>query len=180
MKKVNLYKNKNLKKQAKELYIYSFPKEERVPWWIINIAKHIKGSELTAYLDDNDTFCGFTYSINTGKLFFVYFLAVNKNIRNKGYGSMILTKIKEDNPILPIVLNVEPLIDTAPNLEERKRRFAFYKKNGFFDTDYNVWEIGGKFSILSTSPTLDTDAYKEIFKKISLGFWNVEVKRREQ
>ncbi|MBO5079164.1 MAG: hypothetical protein J6B67_05740, partial [Oscillospiraceae bacterium] len=60
---------------------------------------------------------------------------------------------------------------------QRKRRFAFYEKNGFLDTGYHVWEIGGMFRVLSTRQALDVPAYKRIFKKLTLGIWDVRLER---
>ena len=65
-----------------------------------------------------------------------------------------------------IVLNVEPLEETAPNYQERVNRFAFYRKNGFVDTGYHVWDVGGMFRVLSTQRELDVAQYKKIFKKL--------------
>jgi len=74
-----------------------------------------------------------------------------------------------------VTLNVELLDETAPNYPQRLRRFAFYRKNGFFDTGYHVWEVGGKFRVLSTDAALDVAQYKKIFKKLSMGIWNVKL-----
>jgi hypothetical protein len=51
----------------------------------------------------------------------------------------------------------------------------FYEKNGFFDTGYNIAEVGGVFRVLSTVPELDVRAYRNVFRKLSFGLWNPEI-----
>jgi len=110
-------------------------------------------------------------------LHFVLFLAIAPDMQGKGYGSAILTALQEKYGA--VELNVEPLLESAPNYPQRLRRFAFYKKNGFQDTGYHVWEVGGMFRILSTSKTLNVPRYKKVFKKLTWGLWDVRVEKAE-
>ncbi len=43
---------------------------------------------------DGNTLCGFTYLAHNSKIVFVMFLAVDKALRSKGYGSAILQDIQ--------------------------------------------------------------------------------------
>lgn len=177
MIKVAIAENRELAQKARKLYLQAFPKEERIPWWLLQLNAKRKGIDLTAFLE-GEVFCGFTSSVIVEDLHFILFFAVEPSLRGKGYGSRILSAIKEEYP--EVVLNVEPLTDTAPNLPERQRRFAFYSKNGFTDTGYHVWEIGGKFRVLSTASRLDVERYKKVFKKLTLGLWNVKLQKAEE
>lgn len=172
--KISIKKNKQAKRQVKALYTSAFPKYERLPWSVLRLAACEKHSSIDAYFD-GDTFCGFTFSTVTDKVCFIMFFAVESTLRGKGYGSAILSKIKDDYSGIPIVLNIEPLEESAPNLDERKSRLAFYEKNGFYDTGYLVREVGGVFTVLSTEKTLDEHAYKKVFKALTLGLWNVKL-----
>ena len=104
---------------------------------------------------------------------FLLFFAIPDDLRGRGYGSAILQMLQKQHKT--VVLNVELLDPAAQNYEQRKRRFAFYRRNGFFDTCYHVWEVGGKFRVLSTDAALDVAQYKKIFKKLSLGIWDVKL-----
>ena len=108
------------------------------------------------------------------------FFAVEEKLRGKGIGSKILSKIKEDNKGKTVILNIEPIEEDAPNIEERKNRLAFYKKNGFYDTGYLVREVGGVFTVMATDEKIDVEAYKKVFRAFSLGFWDVEIKSKEE
>ena len=156
--------------ELKALYHLAFPKYEQMPWWLLRLLTVRKGVELTAYYQE-ETFCGFTHTTVAENILFVMFFAVDDKLRGKGYGSAILRYLKESNPDKAIVLNVERLDETADNYAQRARRFKFYEKNGFFDTHYEIDEVGGTFRVLSTSPTLDPRAYGKVFRKMSFGLW---------
>jgi len=157
-----------------KLYHTAFPKEERLPWWLLRFWPSLKRSDLTAYYD-GATFCGFTFTATEGKILYVMFLAVDSEIRGQGYGCAILKYLKQTNPGKTILLNVELLDETAPNNSERIRRMAFYRKNGFCDTGFNIREVGGVFRVLSSTEKMDADAYLRVFLKLSYGFWKPEI-----
>ena len=169
---IDLNDASGLRKQARALYHTAFPKEERLPWWILRLNACRSGVDLTAFLD-GDTFCGFTASVTVEGLHFLLFFAIADDLRGSGYGSAILQKLHAEHGT--VILNVELLDPAAENFDQRKRRFAFYQRNGFVDTFYHVWEVGGKFRVLSTDPALNVAQYKKIFKKLSLGFWDVKL-----
>lgn len=159
---------------AKKLYHEAFPKEERLPWWVLRFMTVLNGVELSAFYDGAE-FCGFTHTTATDDTVYVMFFAVNENLRSKGYGSAILEKLKQLHSDKAIILNVEPLDDRAPNADQRVKRMRFYERNGFYDTGYNSTEVGGIFRVLSTKPNLDIKAYLRVFLKISFGFWQPRV-----
>lgn len=172
---IPLSENKAARKAAAKLYRTAFPKEERLPWWLLRLNAARQGIDLTAWME-GDTFWGFTYSVTADDLHFLLFFAVEEHLRGKGCGSQILARIQEKYP--NVVLNVEPLDPKAENYAQRQTRFAFYQKNGFHDTGYHVWEVGGMFRVLATQP-LNVPQYKKLFKKLTLGAWDVRLEKAE-
>ena len=170
------YKNAPHRGEIKRLYHTAFPKEELLPWWIVRLLTVQKCVDLTGYYKE-DTFAGFTFTATTEDILFVLFFAVEDHRRGDGLGSAILQYMKDRNPGKTIVLNVEPVDERAENNDQRIRRMAFYKKNGFYDTGYNIREVGGVFRVLATAPELDTAAYGKVFRKMSLGLWRPEMKK---
>lgn len=100
---------------------------------------------------------------------FVLYLAVNDTIRSKGYGSAILTHIKNYFGEKAISLNVEPLDIEAENYTQRAKRIAFYMKNGFSDTHYMLEDRGDSYLILSTAEKFSPKEYTDVLKKLSFG-----------
>ena len=163
-----------LAKEAKAIYLEAFPKEERLPWWLLRLNATRQGIDITGWLEEGQL-RGITVSVTEGGLHFLLFFAIHPQFRGRGYGSAILEALKAQYET--VVLNVEPLVADAPNLPQRQRRFRFYSRCGFRDTGYHVWEVGGMFRVLSTRETLDVPAYKKIFRKLTLGFWDVRLEK---
>ena len=160
----------------RRLYQTAFPKEEQMPWWILGLTSLRRDMGVEGFYE-GDRLRGFTHSVVTEDVLFLLFFAVNDDCRGQGWGSEILTKLKEENPGRTIVLNVELLDPKADNYDQRLRRMAFYKNNGFFDTGYDVDEVGGTFRVLATKPELDVDAYLRAFGKLSFGLWKPYVRK---
>lgn len=173
LQKVDVNRDKKLRRQVKQLYLASFPKYERMPWPVLRANALRKGIDLTAWLE-GENLRGFTASATIEDIHILLFFAVEPSSRGQGWGSEILSAVKK--AYKNVVLNIECLEPEAPNYPERLRRFAFYQKNGFYDTFWHVWEVGGKFRVLSTNPQLDVKGYKALFRKLSFGFWDVKLK----
>lgn len=165
-------------KALRTLYHAAFPKEEQMPWWILRLTSLRRDMGVEGFYE-GERLRGFTHSVATEEMLFLLFFAVSDDCRGQGWGSAILTKLKEEAPGRTIVLNVELLDPQAENYGQRLRRMDFYRKNGFFDTGYDVDEVGGTFRVLSTRPELDVEAYLRAFGRLSFGFWKPYVRKGE-
>lgn len=168
--------NKKLNEYAeiKKLISRAFPKNEQFPMWLLRILAIRKSVDFLAYYD-NDLFCGISYTVANDDLVFVLYLAVNDKIRSKGYGSQIIQYIKQMHPDKAAALNIEPLNPNAQNYAQRIKRYEFYKKNGFVDTQYKIVDGGEDYQILSTVNRFPLEAYKTVIKRLSFGFYLPEV-----
>ena len=171
-------------KNVKSLYASAFPKSERLPYFILKACSLIKGVDFTEYYH-NGTFCGFTYTVETDYTLYVFYFAIPENLRGKGYGTAILTHVKNAYPNKTITLNIEPIDETSSNYEERVKRLAFYNRNGFVDSGYTVYDVGGGFTVLHTKTnveggmefTFSPKGYVNVYKKMTLGLWNVKIEK---
>ncbi len=164
------------KQALRQLYHSAFPKYEQMPWYIMRLVSLRKDIDIAGYYAGEKRI-GFTFHVATDQVLFILFLAVDEACRGQGFGSAILTKLKEDYPGRAIVLNVELLDPEADNYPQRLRRMEFYRKNGFFDTGYDVDEVGGTFRVLATTRQLDQRAYLGAFAKLSFGCWKPYIRK---
>ena len=97
------------------------------------------------------------------KMIFIMFLAVDESLRTKGYGSAILKEIKNRYPDKKIMVSIEPCNDSAPDIEVRKRRKAFYRKNGYGETGYIIKLSGVVQEIMITNGDFDKKEFLLFF-----------------
>lgn len=145
----------------------SFPPEENYPMeQLLELAE----SEHIEYQSfwENDVLCGILF-YNVGfSMIYLFYLAVNPVLRSKGYGSEMLQWLKRNYPNKMIVANIEPVGISAKNAEQRRRRLAFYEKNGFQWLPYRVSDDSGIYDIISTDTTFNDTEYMDLI--IELGF----------
>lgn len=142
---MNLTYTNNLDYSSKieELYINSFPKEERFSFDILKECSKENNSDLYAILDDN-TFIGMCYLVNCDNAYYLMYLAIEPNLRNKGYGSKILNDLK--NKYKTIFLSIEYNEDIMSI-----KRKMFYLKNGFYETNKIYEDTGVLYEVLCTN-----------------------------
>ncbi|MDO4276236.1 MAG: GNAT family N-acetyltransferase [Eubacteriales bacterium] len=149
----------------KGLYQRAFPKEERIPMGILQIMSGFKIFDALAFYD-GERLCGFSYSIVREKAVLLMYLAVNDNMRSKGYGSRILTYLKKRYSDKPVILEVEEPDDSADNADQRQSRIAFYKRNGFYETNEYVKIRNVRYEIMSTEDGFTAEEFRELQKAI--------------
>ena len=152
------------KKKMKKLYFNAFPKNERCPYSILisRIKKH-KGEYLGIY--DNDIFIGLIYNIIYQDIVYIYYFAIEEKYRGLGYGSEVLSLIKEKYKDKRIVLMAETLDSNALNYKERIKRNKFYLNNGFIFQGYTVREVDVIYDMLGkTNKTVEKNEYKGLVK----------------
>lgn len=125
----------NADKQIKHLYQSAFPVEEQIPWDDLMRLVEQMHLDFTAYYED-DNLIGITIVYPRPSYNWFWYFAVSEELRGKGYGQQIMTLLIEKYKGQSFVLDMEsPYQDPCPNPEQRKRRHAFYLRNGFRDTE---------------------------------------------
>lgn len=132
------------KDRIEELYLESFPEDERFPFWILEECSKENNSDLLAIVD-NGVFVGMSYIVNCNDAYYLMYLAVEPNLRNKNYGSHILMDLEEKYKTL--FLSIDDPIN-----ELNIRRKNFYLRNGFYDTNKYYEDTGVNYEVLCTNP----------------------------
>ena len=150
--------------QVNDIYQKSFPTEERY----INLNKMVESQNTELYcLVENEIVLGFIYLIYYKDMIFILYLAINTQIRSKGYGSYLLKWCLKEYRDKKIYLNIEEVKECFDDYEIRKRRLKFYLKNGFFITNYISKEEFQNFNILSNNIEIDINQYKILDKVVA-------------
>ena len=156
--------NKKYYKQVNKIYKESFPKEERY----ISLNKMVKNKDTELYcLINKEEVYGIIYLIKYKKMIFILYLAINSEIRSKGYGSYLLKWCLNKYNGKNIYLNIDEVNENKKDYETRKRREKFYLKNGFYMTEYISEEDTQNFNILCNNKIIKIEDYMELDKFVA-------------
>ena len=153
---------------VKSIYFDSFPKNERMPFPMMVAMSKLWNTDFLSFYDA-DKLCGFVYLAHNRKIVFVMFLAVDKTLRSKGYGSAILKEIQNKYPNKKIIISIEPCDNNAPDIEIRTRRKDFYLRNGYKETGYMIKLAGVVQEIIICNGEFDKKQFRAFFALYSNG-----------
>ena len=166
-------KHPYIAKDIEPLFISAFPEEER-PTPEIYFRSFDKENNFLYGFYEDDLFIGFTSVSLYKDICYIFFLAVSPHYRDQGYGSKILSNIKELYKDYVLLLCYEEVDKKYPDYDNRQRREQFYLKNGFKKNPLKTNEFGVVFQTAYIgNRNVTFDEYKEIFKN---GFGEYAVK----
>lgn len=169
-------KSKDMK-HIKKIFKYSFPKEERMPFFMMLLLTKIQNMEFVSFYD-RDTLCGFVYMVSNQNITFIIYLAVDEELRSKGYGSCIIGEIQQMYPNNKIVLYIDRSDVEALDKEQRIRRKDFYLKNSFEESGYLVQSTPKVLQeVLVKNGEFIESEFSQALKKCSNGMLKAKLKK---
>lgn len=151
----------NLAKEA-------FPPEEYFP-----PEKIIKIEDFKLYaLYNGRLFVGFFVAKTLKNMAYLFYLAIDSNIRSKGYGKQALEGFKKLYKDYQLVLDIELIDEKAKNKEQRIKRKNFYIKNGYKETGKGIYYFGVHYEILCNEYKIDFELFKELMKDFKIPGFN--------
>lgn len=158
--------NPEIRKDIEPLFISAFPEEERPnPHYYFSSFKTHQDNKLFGFYDSG-VFIGFASVITYQDFCYIFFLAVSPEHRKQGYGSIILSELRNMYKDYVICLCYEEVDKKYPDYELRKKREQFYLRNGFKKNPLMTNEFGVVFQTAYIGNHLVTfEDYQEIFGK---------------
>lgn len=156
---IDIKKNKKVTK----LYNEAFPKDERIPIWLLKILVRKNKAKFHG-IYDNEKFVGLVYNIFYKDIVFLFYLAIDKGTRGQGYGTKVLDSIKQKYKNSRIILCIEPVDENSDNYEQRVKRKKFYLKNGFEDSNYIIKERNIIYEMLYYNENVALQEFEEMMK----------------
>lgn len=138
--------------KLKELYETAFPVEEQIPWGDLMVLVEKMPLDFTAYYE-GETLMGFFIVYPRKSFNWFWYFAVPEDLRGKGVGQQILSRVIEKYKDCTNILDIESPEQVCDNQDVRRRRHAFYLRNGFLDTsvgrsfsgiDYTIIKMGDR------------------------------------
>ena len=152
----------------RRLYETAFPVEEQIPYNDLFYLLDALDIDYTAYYD-GEMLVGLTMVLHLPRFYWGWYFAVREELRGKGYGQGILTAVLDKySEGKPFIIDIEsPLQPDAPNPEQRKRRHAFYLRNGLKDSGTYRTYHGITYTIMTNSDAPFTHSdYDEIINTL--------------
>ena len=153
LKFINSKSNVSVLKEIHPLYESSFPEDEKVPYFILKQQAKKSISDIIGVYDDNE-FIGFFILVYDKDIVFLWYLAIEDDKRNQGYGSQILQTIHDLYKNKRIILNVEEVKNT-----KQLKRKQFYMKNGYQECGFKTMEYGVIYEMLFVHHKVSCDEY---------------------
>lgn len=150
--------------QVKTLYEKAFPAEERVPLEVLY--KPWTHGDFRAFFKGRE-FCGLAFLLPDDKTCYLFYLAVEEEMRGLGVGSEILRHLKNMYEGKKIVLEMEVLDPDAENYGQRLLRDKFYQKNGLCHTGVIIEQCGVPYELMSTDARYTLSDYRELWLNVS-------------
>lgn len=155
--------------KLRDLYESAFPKEEKKPFSLI-LQKQKEGLAEILCIEDNDIFLGLAITILYKDYVLLDYFAIESSKRGSGIGSQVIKLLRERYVQKNIFLEIE---NTTPIFKEvseeeliiRKRRKAFYMKNGLKPMDYYVNLFGVEMIIMVFDKPVTFKIYRELYEK---------------
>ena len=160
-----LCKESHAFERIEDLYASAFPTEERGPLEALMKRAESDDIELMAFYDD-DVLIGFSYYTFTASYLYVLFLAVETNLRSKGYGSQILEYFEARFADCCIALDIPVEDSAASDNAQRIKRRAFYINNGFASSGLTMEEKGVTYEVLVKNGSISADDLSHAFKRL--------------
>ncbi len=170
-------------KDLVSLYDSAFPPEERFP--AADLIELVKRGKAKAYayegeLRNGETgFLGGSFLISNDTHVYILFLAIAEDARGLGHGTEMLRSFEEEFPGRTLTLCIESLRFDCDNMDERRRREAFYKRSGYDYVPMATDEPGGVFDMMAAngSATFEemSDLFDEFIGQEFLGKWGMDL-----
>ena len=93
---------------------------------------------------------------------YVGYLAVEEELRNRGYGSEILKAVCFMYALHRVVVDIEIVDENAENYEERLHRRDFYLRNGFQRTGIGYYIFNVDYELLSAHGTVTKQEFRDL------------------
>ena len=182
--KLEYIRLKEFKEKLHKIYLKDFPESERMPYYMIKKYYKNKKIKILALKDEKRNIVAYSMITEHNGYILLLYLAVLKDKRKNGYGSLLLNMLKEKlkNKNM-IIIEIESL-DTSLKLNEeekiiRQKRRSFYIKNEYLSTNIDVLLYDCKMEILYTNLLNKTKDSNYIINEYLNIYYNLNDKIRK-
>ena len=161
----------NANEDVRRLYESAFPKEEQIPWKDLMRLMKTMSLDFSVYYED-ENLVGLTIVYPRPQFNWFWYFAVPEELRGQGIGQRILTQLIEKYKGKSNILDMESPEQVCENSEQRKRRHAFYLRNGFRDTGVGKSFKGIDYTIMMNGEGMFTQRDYDLIIDELRSYWD--------
>ena len=158
--------NEHRLKNILNLYEEAFPEEEKKPFSLILQKKDEGDAEILSVENDKNEFLGLAITANHQDMVLLDYFAIAPEHRSSGIGSKVFQMLKQRYEGKRFFLEIERTDIYAENIEQRKKRKAFYLKNGMKNAPFLVNLLGVEMEIMAHDCDLCFDEYFNLYHNL--------------
>ncbi|MBR3503989.1 MAG: GNAT family N-acetyltransferase [Clostridia bacterium] len=143
------------------LYLRAFPANERRPLDVL--LRDESGASDVLAVREGDGFVGLAILLTWRDITHILYFAVSEELRGRGLGGEILRSIRTLYPRNRIIADIEQPYDGAPDDPLRRRRMAFYARNGFAPTEIQYTWRGERYIIVAMGGSVSEQEFDDFW-----------------
>lgn len=166
MKFLNIFQEgKDYRAQFSKLYQEAFPDEEKKPEALMEELTNKGKMEMLALVEEGE-FIGLAVNMLSDKGVLLDYFAISAERRSGGCGGRAVRALLERFKDQKYIFEIEMQDEKADNAEDRKRRKAFYLRNGLKETGLfaNVYQTD--FELITPDGALTYKEYVDVLEDI--------------
>lgn len=152
-----------------KVYRSSFPAGERKPFLMLIKNRRAGFTELLSIENEEGKFRGLVITVHFRDMVLLDYFAVVDGERGKGIGKNVLEMVQKRYSGKRFFLEYESVNEPCGNLEQRKRRQAFYLRNHMTPMDYEVSVFGGQMAVAGYGCEISFEEYRELYAELFTG-----------
>ena len=149
--------------KIEEIYLTSFPECERKPFALIKGKMGTDAVDILAFVQA-EQIVGLAVTMKYKDLVLLDYFAIDAGQRGNGCGSAAIRLLQERFSDKKFYLEIESLKEPSENMAQRKKRKAFFLRNGMHATGRHVRVSGTAYEILSYHEPPTYEEYVSVYK----------------
>lgn len=155
---------KKYREQVLKLYEAAFPEEEKKPFSMMEMWTEQGKLEILVVLEGEE-FLGLAINMLEDNVALLDYFAIAPEKRNGGVGGQAVRLLQERFAGKKYIFEIEMQDEKADNAADRKRRKAFYLRNGLKETGLFVHAYKTDFEIITPDGELTYKEYVDMLQK---------------
>lgn len=158
--------DKNRLKKIQDLYNEAFPQAERKAFDLLLKTRDNGHAEILSVENENNDFLGLAITAQYQDMVLLDYFAISPHLRSAGIGSKVFQLLTQRYADRRFFLEIERADVTANNQLQRKKRKAFYLKNGMQNVPFTVNLCGIEMEILAYHCELSFHDYFNLYHSL--------------